>query len=72
MKDIIEWDPVFEHRVERVELSRRLIAIEDVKTHLKSLRYTKKQYNQLLLEIKKNPEIKKKPRWYVNISRHIR
>ena len=69
MKDNIEWDPVFEHRMEIVELSRRLIGIEDVNSALKESETYKEQYNTLLLEIQGNPDIRQKPGWYTDISR---
>ncbi len=69
MKDNIDWDPVFEHRMEKVELSRRLIGIEDVNDALKESETYKEQYNKLSLEIKENPDIRQKPRWYTDISR---
>lgn len=69
MKDNIEWDPAFEHRMEIVELSRRMIGIEDVNNALKESETYKEQYNKLLLEIQRNPDIKQKPRWYTDISR---
>jgi len=69
MKNNIDWDPKFKHIVEKVELSRRLIGIEDVNNALKESETYKEQYNKLLLEIQNNPEIKQKPRWYTDISR---
>lgn len=68
MKGNIDWDPVFEHRIERVELSRRLVGIEDVNNALKEGEGLKRQFDQQLKEIKENPGIKDKPRWYVNIT----
>ena len=69
MKNNIDWDPEFAHRIEMVKLSRRLIGIEDVKNALKESEGYEKQYNKLLLDMKENPDIKQKPRWYTNISR---
>jgi len=68
MKDKIEWNPVFNHNIEIVNLSRRLISIEDVNSALKEGEGWKKQYEQLLLESKEKPELKEKPRWYSNIT----
>jgi hypothetical protein len=68
MKANIDWDPVFDHRMEKVELSRRLISREDVDRSLKEAGEMKKKYEQLLLEIKENPRIKEKPRWYTGVT----
>ncbi len=68
MKDNIDWDPEFDHKMERVELSRRLMGIEDVAEALKEAEKWEKQYEQLLLEIKENPGIKEEPRWYKDIT----
>jgi hypothetical protein len=76
MKNIIEWNPVFVHNMEIVELSKRNVSMDDVNEALKNWPHNpqnlktenfEKQYEQLLLEIKKNPEIKKEI--YRNISR---
>lgn len=68
MKENIDWNPVFEHRMEKVELSRRLIGIKDVNDALKEGEGFKKQYDKMLQEIKDNPSIKEKPRWYTDIT----
>jgi hypothetical protein len=68
MKDNIEWDPVFNHEMERVELSRRLIGIEDVNNALKEGEEYKKRYEKLLKEITDNPSVKEKPRWYTAVT----
>ncbi len=68
MKDYIEWNPVFDHHMEVVELSRRLIGIEDVNNAVKEADKWQKQYDQMLLEIKENPDIKQSPKWYREIS----
>ena len=79
MKDNIDWDPVFEHRIEQVGLSRRkadvvdrnapdatrkLLGLVDVNTP----ELYEKKYKDLLQEITENPDIKKKPRWYVELT----
>ncbi|MCK9412508.1 MAG: hypothetical protein M0Q53_09425 [Prolixibacteraceae bacterium] len=68
MKDNIDWDPKFAHRMEKVELSRRLIDIEDVKSSLEESEVWKVKYEEMLLAIKENPEIMKKPRWCTDIT----
>ncbi len=64
MKDIIEWDPVFAHRMERVELTRHLLTMDDVKRSLEGREKGQEQYEELLNELEANPAIKEKPRWY--------
>ena len=81
MKDNIDWDPVFEHRAEQMELSRRIIDTSGIRNAPDATRRLTglvdantpesyaEQYNQLLQEITENPEIKKKdPHWYVGIT----
>ncbi len=69
MKDNIDWDPVFAHQMETVELSRRLIGIEDVNTALHEAEDWKIKYEKMLLEIEETPGIKQKPRWYTEITK---
>lgn len=69
MKDNIDWNPVFEHKMEIVEISRRLIGIEDVNNAMKEAEEWEKKYKKMLIEIKENPDISQKPRWYEEITR---
>lgn len=69
MKDNIEWSPVFEHKVEELKLSRRLISIKDVNNAVEEAEKWEKEYEKKLLEIKENPEIKKNSGWYRDITR---
>jgi len=68
MKDNIEWDPVVRHQMQKVELSRRLIGMEDVKSALKEGEQYKTEYEKLLKELQDNPSLREKPRWYTNIT----
>ena len=68
MKENIDWDPLFAHQMETVQLSRRLIDMEAVNTALQEAEDWKNKYEQILLEIKENPEIKESPRWYKNVT----
>ena len=68
MEEHIDWDPEFDHRMESLELSRRLISSEDVTDALREAEKWEEQYEQLLLEVKENPGIKEKPRWYKDIT----
>ena len=77
MKDCIEWNPVFDHEMKIAELSKRIITMDDVKSALDSYpgvvkgstkeEYQKK-YDEVLLELKKNPELKKDPAWYSKLA----
>ena len=78
MKDNIEWDPVFAHRMRIVELSRLQITMDDVNDALLSFphnpknlkpEYFEKRYEQLLKEIEENPELKQKSGWSREITR---
>lgn len=69
MKENIDYKPVFRHQMEVAELSRRLIGMEDVNSAQKEAEMYQKDFDRMLLEIKNNPEIKKKPRWYTDITR---
>jgi len=79
MKDNIEWDPVFEHRMETAGLSRRKAEMVDRKAPDATRKILglvdnvtpeayEQRYNQLLKEITENPDLKKNPRWYVEIT----
>jgi len=75
MKEVIEWDPVFIHRTELVELSRNKVVrrLPDasnrpvVPVDTNSRKANELKYNQLLKAINENPELKKKPQWYLEI-----
>jgi hypothetical protein len=69
MKNCIEWSPKFAHRTENVQLSRRLIGMEDVKSAIKESEEYKKQYEQMLADIAKDPTFKQKNHWYFDITR---
>ena len=68
MRDNINWDPVFIHRTEIVNLSRRLISIGDVNSALEEAKVWQKKYEQMLLEIKDSSGFTEKPRWYSDIT----
>jgi hypothetical protein len=69
MKDHIEWDPEFEHRMAMIDLSRRLISEEDVHKAMQESEELQREYNLLLQELQENPGIKDNPRWYSKITR---
>jgi hypothetical protein len=68
MKDVIVWDPIFIHEMETVNLSRRIIPVEDVNKAIEESEKYLEQYEKLLKEIKENPGIKEKSRWYTNVT----
>ena len=68
MKDNIEWDPIIAHQTESVNLTRRLIPEDDVKKALNESESYFGKYQELLGEIKNNPSIKNKSRWYTEVS----
>jgi len=68
MKENIEWDPVFAHQMEVMELSRRLLSEKDVDEAGKEAEKWKTQYEEMLLDMEKNPDQMKKPRWYRDIT----
>jgi len=69
VKDNIDWNPVFNHKMEVLNLTRRKIPVEDVNRALQGSAKSKKQHEELLLEIKNNPGIKDQPRWYTGVTR---
>ncbi len=71
-KSHIDWDPVFDHRMARVELSRRLIDAGDVPDALREAEKWQTQYEQLLKELNEHPEIKQEPGWYKDITMSFR
>lgn len=68
MKDCIDWDPIFVHRFEKVDLTRRHVSEQELKNALEKAVEMKNKYDKLLLEIENNPAIKEKPRWYIEIT----
>ncbi len=77
MPEVIEWDPVFAHKMEKVELSRRLLSKEDVDNALINDWHNrdkltpadfKSRYEKMLNDIEANPALKEKPRWYGPIT----
>jgi hypothetical protein len=68
MKDYIDWDPVFKHRMEIVELSRIRVTQKDIADGLKEYAKLKKEFDTKMEEINRNPEIMKKPRWYREVT----
>ncbi|MDD4033059.1 MAG: hypothetical protein PHS48_07435, partial [Bacteroidales bacterium] len=72
MKENIDWSPVINYQREVVELSRRLISIDDVNKAVNESKEWEEKYSRLIKEIEENPEMKKQPRWYSNITNTYR
>jgi len=80
MKANIEWNPVFKHNTEIVELARRRITHGDiyeakgtwhkpeVETIPESIDRLLAEYQMLDKRLKENPELKKEKNWFVPIS----
>jgi hypothetical protein len=68
----IDWNPEFQHTVETLDLPRRLISEKDVEEALEEARPFKQEYERLVNELEKNPEIRKKTRWYTEITKAYR
>ncbi len=76
MEKHIDFKPVLAHRAEQVELSRRMLSEEDIKTprathHRPQVESVEQAFERLLgeycklrEEIEKNPEVRKKPNWF--------
>ncbi len=81
MKENIDWTPLLKHRVGKVQLTRRHISHDDIYTargtwHKPQVETVPEAFDRLMAEYKKryqeleeNPELKKKKRWYVPISK---
>jgi len=68
MEKNIEWNPVFVHRAETINLSRRLLSEQDVKDAEQESIKWKGEYEKMLADVKAHPEKMKTPRWYREIT----
>ncbi len=68
----IEWDPPLVHRVESIELTRRLISEQDVQDALAESERWRARYEQMRQAIEDDPEIRNKRRWYTDITQAYR
>ena len=68
MKANIEWNPEFKHRVDDVQLSRRLLGEQDLTDAKAAIEHFKPLYENLLEEAKANPALTKEPRWYTEVT----
>jgi hypothetical protein len=74
MKDNIDWNPIFDHQIETLQLPRQLrkeipVSASDFNNARKEAEGLKRQYDQLLLDLKENPGTMEKFRWYSNITK---
>lgn len=63
-----ESNPAFGHRAEQVELPRRLIPEADVASAMSESERYRKRYETLRREIEENPDLRKKSRWYSDVT----
>ena len=80
MNASIDFRPVFKHRVDQVELNRRVITEKDLTTrrstfHNRQVESVQETFDRLLAEYKKmykqfeeHPELKTKPGWFVSVT----
>ncbi len=80
METTIDWSPAFAHRLERVELSRRRLSEQDIKTPRKThhrpqletveeaFGRLREEYRTMRRKIEEQPELKQKRGWYNGIT----
>ena len=68
MREAIEWQPRFVHRVEQVELSRLHVTEEVAADRGRQFEQLLEEYRKMREEIEANPEIREQPRWFEKIS----
>lgn len=80
MEKTVNWNPVFAHRMERVELSRRRLSEQDIKTPRKThhrpqletveeaFDRLREEYRTLRRKIEEHPELKQKRGWFNAIT----
>ena len=79
-EETVDWSPVFAYRMERVELSRRRLSEEDIKTPRKThhrpqlenveeaFERLREEYRAMRRKIEEHPEVKEKRGWFNNIT----
>lgn len=68
MKENIDYHPVFEHKTEVLNLTRRLLNDEDVQTAKEEAENWRIKYEDILQKLKENPGIKDEKRWYRDVT----
>ena len=64
----VAWNPPFAHRVETVELTRRLLTERDVRDAQAEADKLRQQYDALRRDLEAHPEKRREPRWYTGIT----
>ena len=64
----IDWNPVLAHRVEKVELTRRLVRKDEAESRRRDFERLLGEYRKMREEIDADPEIREKPRWFNPLS----
>ena len=80
MEETIDWNPAFAHRMERLELSRRRLSEQDIKTPRKThhrpqletveeaFERLREEYRTMRRKIEEKPEVKRKRGWFNAIT----
>ncbi len=80
MEKTVDWNPAFAHRMEQVELSRRRLSEEDIKTPRKThhrpqletveeaFERLREEYGTMRRRIEEQPEVKEKRGWFNAIT----
>ena len=80
MEKTVDWNPTFAYRMERVELSRRRLSEQDIKTPRKThhrpqletveeaFERLREEYRTMRQEIEEKPEVKEKRGWFNAIT----
>lgn len=72
IKKELDANPRLVHQVETVELSQRFLTEQDVKESLAAAEKMRVRYEELQRELEAHPELRKKPRWYTDITKAYR
>lgn len=65
----IDWNPVFSHARQILELPRRKLSGQDVEDALREAAEFKQQFETLLADVERNPSIRDEKRWYQAVTR---
>lgn len=68
MKENIEWNPLVQQKTDILPLSRRLLGERDLNQADLEVKEWQPKYEKLLADVKANPEISKKKRWYTDLT----
>lgn len=65
----IDWNPKVRHASETVRLKRRIITVREVEEAMEQAEKFRREYKKLAGELKENPGLKNRKRWYEPASR---